>query len=72
MLCYICMWKSRAPGGPKVCRVTTEVEVVGSNLTTDYFFQIDRPKARERELAKFDKWSIKSWKAGMLNRPYAP
>ena len=42
------------PGGPAVSRVTTEVEVVVSSLTRYSFFQTDRPKARERELAKFD------------------
>ena len=42
------------PGGPTVSRVTIEVEVVGYNLTRDSFLQFDRPKAREREFAKFD------------------
>ena len=42
------------PGGPIVSRVTIEGEVVGSNLTWDSFLQVDRPKARERELAKSD------------------
>ena len=42
------------PGGPIVSRVTIEVEGVGSKLTRDSFLQIDRPKARERELVKFD------------------
>ena len=44
------------PGGPTrvISRVTMEVEVVGSNRTRDSLFQIDRPKARERELAKIN------------------
>ena len=41
-------------GSSIVSRVTIEVEVVGSNLIRDPFFQIDRPKARDRELPKFD------------------
>ena len=45
------------PGGSKVKRVlTVEVDVVGSSTARDSFILliIDRPKARERELAKFD------------------
>ena len=45
---------SAVPGGPIVGRVTIEVEVIGSKLPRDSFFRIDRPKARERVLAKFD------------------
>ena len=41
------------PGGPIVSRITIEVEVVGSNPTAS-FSQMDKPKPRERELAKFD------------------
>ena len=42
------------PGGPIVSCATIEVEVVGSNPTRGSCLQTDRPKARERELAKFD------------------
>ena len=42
--------------GPIVSRVTAEVEVVGSSLTRKScsFLRIDRPKARQRDLAKVD------------------
>ena len=42
------------PGRPILSRVNIEVEVESSNVTRDSFLQIDRPKAREREMAEFD------------------
>ena len=48
------LYPADIPFGPIVSRVTIEVDVVGSNLTRDAFLQIDRPNARERELAEFD------------------
>ena len=50
----ICVAYTGARGGPIGSRVTVEVVVVGSNLTWDSWLPIDRPKARERELAKFN------------------
>ena len=35
-------------------RVFIEVEVIGSNLTRACFLKFDKPRARERELPKFD------------------
>ena len=48
------IWPCKATGvpvGPIVSRITIEVDVVGSNLHKG-LLRIDRPKARERELAK--------------------
>ena len=45
--------RSEAGDGPVVSHVTIEVKVAGSD-PRHYFLHIDRPKARERELAKFD------------------
>ena len=57
------------PDGPIVSHVNIDVEVVGSNFTWDSCLLIDRPKARERELAKIDakSTSTKSFMVGLLN-----
>ena len=42
------------PSGPIASRLTIEVEVVGVRTSQEGLFRIDRPKAQEHELAKFD------------------
>ena len=49
-------YRAGVPGGSVVFRVTGRIDVVGSSSARDSFLIsiIDRPKVRDRKLAKFD------------------